>query len=112
MRIPLAGVLTGLIVFAMPLADAGASSKPPHIAGAKYCGEVYKPDDYSLFGYAKGVSCATERSFVTRCEHKRGLQGWSLTPSNQFGFILRKGSGTLDLQIAGGSPLCITDAAT
>jgi hypothetical protein len=30
--------------------------------------------------------------------------------TSQFGFLLRKGAGTLDLEIAGGSPPCLQNA--
>lgn len=98
------------------LTAAGASSAlasgqttPPHVAGSTYCETVHGPD-YTLYGFVKGVSCATEKSFVSRCQAAKGLQGWKLTSSGQYGFILRKGSGTMDLQIAEGSPLCINSA--
>jgi hypothetical protein len=91
-------------------AFASGQTKPPHISGSKYCETVYKADDYTLYGYVKGVGCATEKSFVAKCQASTGLQGWKLTSSNEYAFLLRKGSGTLDLQIAGGSPRCITAA--
>lgn len=101
-------------VFAAALALAGASSAiastPPHIAGSTYCETVTKPADYTLYGYVKGVSCATEKSWVARCESKTGLEGWKFTTSHMYGFLLRKGSATMDVQIAGGSPPCILKA--
>jgi hypothetical protein len=102
-----AGMLSLLIA---GTALGAGQTTPPHIKGSTYCETVTKPDDYTLYGYVKGVSCATEKSFVARCEVKRGLQGWSYSSSNEYGFILRKGGGTLDLQIAGGSPPCILAA--
>jgi hypothetical protein len=112
-------LLTATLVALAALGAAGAGpalasgqTTPPHIKGSKYCQTVNKPGDYTLYGYAKGVGCATEKSFVATCEVKSGLQGWKLSTNNEYGAILKKGSGTLDFQIAGGSPLCITDALT
>ncbi len=83
----------------------------PHIKGSKYCETITRPADYTLYGYAKGTTCATLKAFVKRCEAAPGLQGWKLRLTNQ-GEILTKGTKTLDLEIAGGSPLCITRALT
>ncbi len=109
--------ITAVAATLIALAAAGSAlasgqTTPPHIAGSKYCQTINKPGDYTLYGYAKGVGCATEKAFVAKCEIKSGLQGWKLSLSNKYGVILKKASGTLDLQIAGGSPTCITDALT
>lgn len=102
--------LATLAAFGTVSAPASTQTTPPHIKGSKHCETITKPADYTLYGYVKGVSCAAEKSFVTKCQAERGLQGWKLTVSNEYGEILKKGLETLDLQIAGGSPLCITDA--
>jgi hypothetical protein len=105
----LVGVAAALATFGAGGA-ALAASTPPHIKGSTYCETVTKPNDYTLYGYVKGVGCATEKAWVTRCESKTGLQGWSFTSSPNYGFLLRKGGATMDLQIAGGSPPCILKA--
>jgi hypothetical protein len=109
----LAGFATTLVALGVAgSALASGQTTPPHIAGSKYCQTVSKPGDYTLYGYAKGVGCPVEKAWVAKCELKSGLQGWKLSLSNRYGVILGKGPGTLDLQLAGGSPLCITDALT
>ncbi len=85
-------------------------SMPPHIKGSTYCETINKPAIYVLYGYVKGVSCATEKAFVSRCQIEAGLHGWKLHTNAQDGVILRKGTGTLDLQLTGSSPLCISVA--
>ena len=111
-RTALLGVLAIAASSVAPAAAALATSPPslPHIKGAKYCGEVYKPGNYSLYAYVKDVGCATEQHFVQRCEIKAGLQGWTLSSSSRYGFLLRKAAATIELQIAGGSPGCIAAA--
>lgn len=107
LAVVLAGT-AGLSAGASTALGAG-QTMPPHVAGSSYC-ETVQGSDYTLYGFVKGVSCATEKSFVSKCQAAKSLQGWRLTTSGQDGFILRKGSGEMDLQIAEGSPLCISSA--
>jgi len=103
--------IAGLAVAAL-LALGGASAlasgqtKPPHIAGSTYCETVTQPA-YVLYGYVKGMSCATEKAWVTRCQSHSGLAGWRLSTDGRYGELLERGSKTMDLQIAGGSPRCL-----
>jgi hypothetical protein len=90
---------------------ASAQTTPPHIKGSAYCGKIYKADDYTIYTYAKGVSCKAANSFSHQCAAKPGLHGWKVSSiTSQFGFLLRKGAGTIDLEIAGGSPRCLQNA--
>jgi hypothetical protein len=108
--------LTATLIAAALLAGAtgalaSAQTRPPHIKGSVYCGKIYKADDYTIYTYAKGVSCTTANSFSHQCAAKPGLHGWKVSSvTSQFGFLLRKGASTLDLEIAGGSPPCLENA--
>jgi hypothetical protein len=108
-RASLTAALTATALLACATgALASGPATPPHIPGSTYCGKIYKADDYTMYTYAKGLGCKSANSFSHACAAKPGLHGWKVTSiTSKFGFLLRKGSATIDLEIAGGSPPCL-----
>ena len=113
-RSSLTAALTAAALFAAATASVASAQPPlPHLKGSTYCGKIYKADDYTMYTYAKGIGCKTANSFSHACAAKPGLHGWKVTTiTSEFGFLLRKGSATIDLQIAGGSPPCLENAGS
>src|SRR5476649_1496386 len=99
----LALIATASLLAGATGALASGQTMPPHIKGSVYCGKIYKADFYTIYTYAKGVDCETADTFSHECAAKPGLHGWKVSSvTSQFGFLLRKGRATIDLQIAGG----------
>jgi hypothetical protein len=109
----LATTLTAAALLAgAPGANASTATTLPHIKGSIYCGKIYKADDYTIYTYAKSLSCESANSFSHACAATPGLHGWKVTSTtSKFGILLRKGAATIDLEIAGGSPPCLEKTA-
>jgi hypothetical protein len=114
-RLALVTLLLALGSFGALGAQAVAATSPPagipHLKGTRYCGRIYRADDYTLYTFAGGVSCAYANRFAHHCAGSTSLQGWRLAASGTDGFILHRHRGTLDLQSAGGTPTCLTHAS-
>jgi hypothetical protein len=110
-RSPLASALAVAALLAGATgALAASSATPPHIKGSTYCGKIYKADDYTMYTYAKGLTCSAANSFAHACAAKPGLRGWKVASiTSKYGFLLHKGSATIDLEIAGGTPPCLAN---
>jgi hypothetical protein len=96
---------------AQAVAAGGSPAGIPHLKGTRYCGRIYKADDFTLYTFAQGVSCTYANRFAHHCALSTSLQGWHLTASGTDGFILHRHRETLDFQSAGGTPSCLTHAS-